>query len=138
MRMTTGRLILLIVVLLLSSWLLATSANVYITSRCEGAVKVLVKKSPGIPKQMAILGGSLQHNFTVGAGKVGTFTFVHTSFLTEDNFTYVHKGIARVNLTDGREVILMDQFMGPGIVGLDFSQLDTGRPVFGNQIFSPI
>ncbi|CAK9222380.1 unnamed protein product [Sphagnum troendelagicum] len=136
--MTTGRSILLMVVLLLSSWLLATSANVYIISHCGGAVKVSVKKNPGIPKQMAMLGGNVQHNFTVGAGKIGTFTFVHTSFLAGDNFTYVHKGIARVNLTDGQEVILMDQFMGPGIVGLDFSQLDTGRPVFGNQIFGPI
>jgi len=112
--MKTGKLA--VIVLLLSSCLLA-SGNVYIDNNSGSTVKVSVKESAGIPKQTVSMNGGSDHNFTVGAGKVGAFKFVHISTLTVATLVYVHTGIAKANLVDGRQVMLADQLGGPGVVG---------------------
>jgi hypothetical protein len=80
------------------------------------------------------MNGGSEHNFTVGAGKVGAFKFVHVSTLTVATLVYVHTGIANADLTDGQHIMLADQFGGPGVVGYDFNTATGQR----NQIFGPI
>jgi len=89
LRMKTGKLA--VIVLLLSSCLLA-SGNVYINNNSGSTVKVSVKESAGIPKQTVSMNGGSDHNFTVGAGKMGAFKFVHISTLTVATLVYVHTG----------------------------------------------
>jgi hypothetical protein len=130
--MKTGKLV--VIVLLLSSCLLA-SGNVYIFNNSGSTVKVSVKESAGIHKQTVSMNGGSEHNFTVGAGKVGAFKFVHVSTLTVATLVYVHTGIANADLADGQPVMLADQFGGPGVVGYDFNTA-TGQRI--SQIFGPI
>ncbi len=96
-------------------------------------VNVSVKESAGIPKTVSMNEGS-DHNFAVGAGKVGAFKFVHISTLTVAILVYVHTGIAKANLADGQQVMLADQLGGPGVVGYDLSTV-VGQHF--NQIFGP-
>ncbi len=87
-------------------------------------LRVSVKKSSGIPKQSIIMTPgppAYDHNFTVAAGKVGTFTFVQVTS-------------AKVKIDDGKIVILLQQQLsgtsGPELYGY----LDTtlGAPTFGS------
>lgn len=118
--MKTGLCVLLVLVLLMSSSCsLLTNADVYILNNSAYQVKISVKKTEVIPKQQVTLEAGADHNFTVGAGNIGTFKFIHTAPIS-----------VKVKIADGQQVLLSDQYGGPGIVG--FTQ-----PA-GDMIFGPI
>ncbi|KAJ7551422.1 hypothetical protein O6H91_06G014800 [Diphasiastrum complanatum] len=107
--------------LLLSTCLLA-SAEVYVFNNSGSDVKVSVKKGRGVAHQVVHMVGGSDHYFKLRTGASGKFTFKHT-------------GTATVTLRDGEQVILSDQFDGPGVVGFEFSTVTGMR---GAQIFGVI
>jgi hypothetical protein len=115
--MKTGKLA--VIVLLLSNCLLA-SGNVYINNNSGSIVNVSVKESAGIPKQTVSMNGGSDHNFTVGAGKVGAFKFVHISTLTVATLVYVHTGIAKA--MDNKSCLLI-RWGDPELLGMTSAQL---------------
>ncbi|CAK9860161.1 unnamed protein product, partial [Sphagnum jensenii] len=111
-----------VIVLLLSSCLLA-SGNVYIFNNSGSMVNVSVKESAGIRKQTVNMNGGSEQNFTVGAGKVGAFRFVHISTLTVATLVDVHTKLQKLILWMDNKSCLLISWGDLGLLGMTSAQL---------------
>ncbi|CAK9865887.1 unnamed protein product [Sphagnum jensenii] len=112
-----------LLLMIMSQCIVLVTGDVHVLNDSGLFLRVSVKKSSGIPKQSIIMTPgppAYDHNFTVAAGKVGTFTFVQVTS-------------AKVKIADGKTVILLQQqpsgTSGPGLYGYLDNTL--GAPIFG-------